>query len=1020
MTAGKGENLTGRTIEKCKLVAKLGTGGMGSVYLAEHAGLNRKVAVKILPADMSRDPEYVARFKREALTAARMEHPNIVQIHDVGQADGRWFIVQQYVDGESLATIVDNLGAMDPRDAARVTAGILRGLQHAHEQGVVHRDVKPDNVLVTKGDQPKLLDFGLAIEQEASLQITKDGMVVGTPYYLSPEQARGQKATPMSDIYAAGVTLYYLLTGKRPFTGATALAVLNKHIHEAPVPPSTANPKVPSVLSDIVLKLMAKRPQDRYPSAGAAATALENFLAGKAVDARLPWRARLEAVPVRTRKIAAAAAGALGVLIVAGLVAALAGGSKPPPPPPPPAPERTADAPPAKDPALVDLKADATRALGDFSEWDRILARFDAYIELSTQQPAQAAQAQESRDEFVHKIRERAKEEFAKARRGASDPVDQLRAIESLPRAIVTVDELREFRRHVRDAREQLLEQLDFRFLEDEAKLDKLLVTGDFAGARRHLDQMKRYVPQLRYAAEARSKRLALAETETLPRLERDAADRLVQAYVAVRQAFDLAMAERSTAKAYAAPVEFLRKTADPRVRASGVNYDLLMGIVPDDQLSPARLGTATLALGTVWGRATDDLAFRILADLQDALDMQWLIRQAALGLARLSRAGSEAALQSGTGRVTLGPKGYQLQPKAGSPKILEIVRLPATDLALLAAAAEQQTLEQALELNAQLARAYGVAWQHSTAPQRFLEAETLYAAADGRGAPGPAFRRTDLREQARRNARAEMARARSSAGFEEAIRSLTALLPSFERDPDMKLEIVRSAAAVLIAEIRREKNHGRIKTLARQLFNLHEPSYQEAALVDAFGRAAESTKTPRALASDLKSGVWTWERAEAKAPPPAVDESAQALGLKLKPGARLDVAPSLRAGATGLFASMRYNERKAYEMGLFFDAVPAEGRMRKLVARSPGELALVEVHNGRETVLHVHAGLPLKAGAWIELGFVLDGETFVAFVEKAPVFALRLPTAPGGPDRPLGLTSTVSANARMISLRKG
>ena len=1019
--SAKGENLTGRSIEKCRLVAKLGTGGMGSVYLAEHAGLNRKVAVKILPADMSRDPEYVARFKREALTAARMEHPNIVQIHDVGQADGRWFIVMQYVDGESLATIVDSLGAMDPRDAARVTAGILRGLQHAHEQNVVHRDVKPDNVLVTKGDQPKLLDFGLAIEQETQLQITKDGMVVGTPYYLSPEQARGQKATPMSDIYAAGVTLYYLLTGKRPFTGATALAVLNKHIHEAPAPPASVNPKVPTVLSDIVLKLMAKRPQDRFPSAGAAAKALENFLAGKAVDASLPWRARLEGLPPRTRKIAAAAAGALGVLLLAGLVAALAGGGKTPPPPPPPPPPPTAAPTRNQDPALVTLLADAKAALPDYSAWPRILDRFDAYIELSSEHPELVALAQSHRDEFVRKIRELAKEELAQARRAPADLVDQLRALEGLPRVFLVVDELRDFRHQIREAREQVLEKLDFQFLEDEARLDKLIVAGDFPGARAHLEQMKRYVPQLRYAAEPRSKRLAVVESETLPRLERDAADRLVQAYLPVRQESALALSRRATAEAFAAPVKFLKGHADPRAKAGGVNYQLLLSMVPDDQLSATKLNSALLALGTVWGRATDELAYRILADLQDALDLQWLLRQSALGLGRLSRSGAEVTLAGATGRLTLGPKGYQLQAKSGAPRPIEIARLGATDLARLAAAAEDQVLERALELNAQLARAYGVAWQHSTAPERFLEAETLYAAADLRGAPGPAFRRADLREQARRNARAEMAAARSAGRFDEAIKRLTSLLPSFENDPDMRLEIVRSVSAVLTAEIRREKNPARVKTLVRQLFNLHEPSYEEATLVDAFGRAADKTKLERPLTTALKPEVWSWEGAEAKAPAPAVDETGKALGLLLRPGARLHVAPALRSGASGLFAQVRLNElNKPYEIGFFFDHVPADGRMRKLVLRSPGELVLAEVHNGRETVLQAWPGIPLKAGTWIDLGFVIDGDTFVAFLRGEPVFALRLPTSPGGPDRGLGLSSSVSAHFRRVSLRKG
>src|ERR1043166_7464044 len=229
------------------------------------------------------------RFMREATPAGRMEHPNIVQIHDVGYAEGRHFIVMQYVDGESLSTVVDELGAMEPRDAAQLAVGILRGLQHAHEQGVIHRDIKADNVLITKGNEPKLLDFGLAIETEASLHITRDGMVVGTPYYLSPEQARGQKATPVCDVYATGITLYYLVTGKRPYVGATALAVLNKHIHEQAIPPMQHNSVVPKTLNDIILKMMAKKPEDRYATAGAAADALEAFLAGKAVVPKIPF-----------------------------------------------------------------------------------------------------------------------------------------------------------------------------------------------------------------------------------------------------------------------------------------------------------------------------------------------------------------------------------------------------------------------------------------------------------------------------------------------------------------------------------------------------------------------------------------------------------------------------------------------------------------------------------------------------------------------------------------------------------
>src|SRR6185295_5630064 len=241
-------------------------------------------------------------------------------------------IVMQYVDGESLSTVVENLGAMEPKDAARCAAGILRGLHHAHKAGVVHRDVKPDNVLIAAGDQPKLLDFGLAIETETALQITKDGMVVGTPYYLAPEQSRGQKATPLCDVYAAGVTLYYLLTGKRPFVGATALAVLNKHIHEPPVPPMKHKSDIPRPLNDIVLKMMAKKPADRYQSAGDAANDLEAFLKGKEIQVRVPLQLPLglDRLTKKQQILAAAGAGTGLLLFILLLIVAFSGGSKPP------------------------------------------------------------------------------------------------------------------------------------------------------------------------------------------------------------------------------------------------------------------------------------------------------------------------------------------------------------------------------------------------------------------------------------------------------------------------------------------------------------------------------------------------------------------------------------------------------------------------------------------------------------------------------------------------------------------
>src|SRR5688572_21947366 len=174
---------------------------MGTVYLGMQTAMARRVAVKILSDHLASNAEYISRFRREAITAGKLEHPNIVSIFDIGHEQGRYFIVMEYVEGQSLQRILDVVGAVSGKDAARLMVGVLRGLHHAHGAGIVHRDVKPGNVIVTKENEPKILDFGLAIAIDPRDKLTGTGSVLGTPLYISPEQARGRAAEPRSDIY---------------------------------------------------------------------------------------------------------------------------------------------------------------------------------------------------------------------------------------------------------------------------------------------------------------------------------------------------------------------------------------------------------------------------------------------------------------------------------------------------------------------------------------------------------------------------------------------------------------------------------------------------------------------------------------------------------------------------------------------------------------------------------------------------------------------------------------------------
>src|SRR4051812_46370188 len=267
----------------------IGHGGMADVYLAHDRLLDRRVAVKVLSPQFASDPTNVERFRREAQAAAGLSHPHIVAVYDWGEEDGTSFIVMEYVPGQTLREILQTYGRLGPVDAARIAAEIADALSFAHVNGVVHRDVKPGNVLVTPQGQVKVTDFGIA-RAETSEPLTKTGAVLGTATYFSPEQAQGFSLDGRSDVYALGVVLYEMLTGVAPFTASSPVSVAYKHVREAPAPPSKLVPDLPGAMDRIVLTAMAKDLDRRYASAQDLRTDLMRFergrpLAGAAVPA---------------------------------------------------------------------------------------------------------------------------------------------------------------------------------------------------------------------------------------------------------------------------------------------------------------------------------------------------------------------------------------------------------------------------------------------------------------------------------------------------------------------------------------------------------------------------------------------------------------------------------------------------------------------------------------------------------------------------------------------------------------
>ncbi len=290
------------TGSRYRIVRRLGSGGMANVYYALHQALARPLVVKVLHTHLARDPEMRERFRREAESASQLVHPHICTILDYAETEDAIYTVMPFLAGGSMADLLTRDRTVAPVPAAAISAQVASALDYAHRRGIVHRDIKPDNILFDEDGNALITDFGIATARFHG-RLTGTGRAMGTPHYMSPEQAMGKMVDGRSDLYAVGVMLYEMLLGFPPFDGADSYSVGYKHVHEAPVAPDVVDSRVPPALTAIVLKCLAKAAADRYQRGADLADALVGFLGGSSAgaDARAAFLARQAALPAAAR-----------------------------------------------------------------------------------------------------------------------------------------------------------------------------------------------------------------------------------------------------------------------------------------------------------------------------------------------------------------------------------------------------------------------------------------------------------------------------------------------------------------------------------------------------------------------------------------------------------------------------------------------------------------------------------------------------------------------------------------------
>ncbi len=659
-------------------------------------------------------------------------------------------------------------------------------------------------------------------------------------------------------------------------------------------------------------------------------------------------------------------------------------------------------------------------ARGTPAAWREIVSEYKTYI-MANLGTRHADEAHRLRDAFQQEIEARA-QEILKQLPAEPDRIRRIEALDALP---IEALDFTLAGAAVRSERARLADDLRKQYGDQKGQLDRAIEEGDFDLALALLNAM------LRYAEPARKQAL-LSLREELPEREaryRDPAlRRLVQEYARVRGSFEAALLQRKPGEAYEAVARFLsgcKESGEQKLtRVKGVNYDGLLAIALDSTLDPYRLAEVRAAVERPWGGAEPTLAYEVLGDLQDAIDLEWLLRKAGAALrALLAPGGGEIPLASfgGAGRVALGPGGFVFQPKGGKEQELAISRLVPGDLVFLAAKDESQTVEAAFQTNPPLARAAGVCYRHSEAPDRWSGAARWFTRAAELKAAGPPGRPETMRELGRRQVRERLTLAQKDVverRYEAAKKALAELETQAGKDKELLDEVGSVAAAVYSAELRQAfegRSFARVKELARLLRDRYPGLYEEDTIAGLYRQVLWTTSDWLRAPMEIPGKFWDWEGKAQGAPAPAAFEAHD--GVRLAAGKRLFGNPARAGGISGLRVQVRLNAEAAnFSVGFHFDVARPEGKYRTFVL-TPLQAGFGE---GSEVGARLrHAG-PLKKkparGEWIDLAFAAEGGDLVGYVEREPVVACRGELSPRGG---VALAADVDANFRAVQVRK-